>query len=137
MIVAVLCLGLLNHNPGNISPKNLRGWHGAIGRDAYGHARFRTRRDGILAIRENLIAYWTKHHLNTCREIATRWASPRISKADLADYIATLDAYTGAQPDEPLDMTDPDTLQALGHGIAREETGTDPYPERIWASVFR
>ncbi len=137
MAAIVIALGLANHNPGNISPRNLRGWPGAVGYDVYGHAKFLDDRHGLMAIKKNLEAYWHVHRIDTCREIATRWASPQIRSADLLDYISTLEIYTGAGPDDRLDMKDMGTLESIGHGIAREETGVDPYHEWLWAAVFQ
>lgn len=130
-------IALEDRNPGNISPQRLSLWNGATGYDDAGHAIFATKREGLEALRDNLQAYWRRHHLNTVRKIVRRWTSRKDDPHEIADYINGVAYIVAAAPDEKLDMENPDVLEALAHGIALEESGCgDAYPESLWDSVF-
>ena len=130
-------IGIGNNNPGNISPAHLRNWRGGIGYDLWGYAKFRSKKDGLLAIRRNLNCYWRLHGICTIRGIVNRWTSLRISYEDRRDYETKLSNATNHAPWDRLDMTSPQILRALAHGIVREENGVDPYAPNLYDSVFR
>lgn len=80
LFLASLChtetLGIINHNPGNISADSLsqlKYWHGAIGIDAWHHIQFDNDQDGAEAIFKNLRIYRSRHKIHTIRQAITRW----------------------------------------------------------------
>ena len=133
-------VGIAANNPGNISPRHLRYWRGAIGYDAWGHARFRTRADGIRAIRKNLLDYWRLHRIDTVDAIVHRWISSKSQRENpvqVRGYERGICHVVGAAPFQRLDMTSPDTLEALAIGITIEENGCQPYPQWLFDEIFQ
>lgn len=129
-------LGILNHNPGNITSKNPQAWSGAIGTDSWGHLIFQDDYHGLKAIRRVLGAYWRKHGINTPRGVAKRWISSKASAQEVAEYAKVLCEFTKTGPDDILDMTNPNTLRKLARGIVKGENSLSPYPHHLWDKAF-
>ena len=79
---------------------------------------------GIRALGRNLISY--QRGIDTVSEIINRWAPPSDNN-DTAAYIKSVCAQLGVKADQPLDASNPDTLQALCAAIIKHENGSQPY----------
>ena len=118
--------GLRNNNPGNIV-KGAQRWDGEVpGNDAK-FASFATPEDGIRALCKNLLAFQDKHGLNTVDGIVSRWAPA--TENDTNVYIKTVAKTVKADPDTPLDLKNPQTLEAFCRAIIKHENGKIPYSD--------
>lgn len=114
--------GIRNNNWGNVTQlSHGQQWAGQTGVDSGGYVQFATPQDGIKATITNLQAYAQHHGLNTVAGIISRWAPP--SHNDTAAYIAGVSRGLGVDPHQPLDMSNPQVLNGLAHGIFTVENG--------------
>lgn len=113
--------------PSANNPGNIRGAGGV------GFALYSTPQAGYDAIRENLLAYEDKHHINTLRGIISRWAPP--SENPTPQLIANASRRTGFLPDQPLDLHDPATLRKLIAAIIWQEQGHRPNKKLLATAV--
>lgn len=110
--------GFRNNNPGNLV--DTIQWKGMVGSDGR-FAKFATPEMGYRAMGKNLLAYQSKHGLNTVRGIISRWAPP--GENNTAAYIAKISKELGVGPDDQLNLRDQQTLTKLMTGITRHENG--------------
>lgn len=124
--------GLRNNNPGNIEAGS-NSWDGQAGSDGR-FAKFVTPEHGIRALGKNLLSYQRQGY-DTVSEIVNRWAPPSDNN-DTAAYIKAVCAQLGVTANQPLDASNPDTLQALCAAIIKHENGTQPYsPDQLSTGV--
>lgn len=116
--------GVRNNNPGNLEASSSNPWLGQSGSDGR-FAKFETPEHGIRALGRNLISY-QRQGIDTVGEIINRWAPPSDNN-DTAAYIKSVCAQLGVKADQPLDASNPDTLQALCAAIIKHENGSQPY----------
>ncbi|ENE2372981.1 hypothetical protein [Klebsiella aerogenes] len=116
--------GVRNNNPGNLEASSSNPWVGQTGSDGR-FAKFETPEHGIRALGRNLISY-QRQGIDTVGEIINRWAPPSDNN-DTAAYIKSVCAQLGVKADQPLDASNPDTLQALCAAIIKHENGSQPY----------
>ncbi|HBQ0418679.1 TPA: hypothetical protein L7I76_000988 [Klebsiella aerogenes] len=116
--------GVRNNNPGNLEASSSNPWVGQTGSDGR-FAKFETPEHGIRALGRNLISY-QRQGIDTVSEIINRWAPPSDNN-DTAAYIKSVCAQLGVKADQPLDASNPDTLQALCAAIIKHENGSQPY----------
>ncbi|EPJ3932689.1 hypothetical protein L7M14_003340 [Klebsiella pneumoniae] len=116
--------GVRNNNPGNLEASSSNPWIGQTGSDGR-FAKFETPEHGIRALGRNLISY-QRQGIDTVGEIINRWAPPSDNN-DTAAYIKAFCAQLGVTANQPLDASNPDTLQALCAAIIKHENGTQPY----------
>ncbi|WP_447518979.1 hypothetical protein ACVT16_09090 [Klebsiella pneumoniae] len=116
--------GIRNNNPGNLEASSSNPWVGQTGSDGR-FAKFETPEHGIRALGRNLISY-QRQGIDTVGEIINRWAPPSDNN-DTAAYIKAVCAQLGVTANQPLDASNPDTLQALCAAIIKHENGTQPY----------
>ncbi|HHG7137635.1 phage protein [Klebsiella pneumoniae] len=116
--------GIRNNNPGNLEASSSNPWVGQTGSDGR-FAKFETPEHGIRALGRNLISY-QRQGIDTIGEIINRWAPPSDNN-DTAAYIKAVCAQLGVTANQPLDASNPDTLQALCAAIIKHENGTQPY----------
>ncbi|HEE3421538.1 hypothetical protein NGE45_04410 [Klebsiella pneumoniae] len=116
--------GVRNNNPGNLEASSSNPWIGQTGNDGR-FAKFETPEHGIRALGRNLISY-QRQGIDTVGEIINRWAPPSDNN-DTAAYIKAVCAQLGVTANQPLDASNPDTLQALCAAIIKHENGTQPY----------
>ncbi|HGN8793817.1 TPA: hypothetical protein ACK1ZR_003740 [Klebsiella michiganensis] len=116
--------GIRNNNPGNLEFSNSNPWQGQAGSDGR-FAKFETPEHGIRALGRNLISY-QRQGIDTVGEIINRWAPPSDNN-DTTAYIRAVCAQLGVTANQPLDASNPDTLQALCAAIIKHENGTQPY----------
>lgn len=125
--------GVRNNNPGNLESSSSNPWVGQTGSDGR-FAKFETPEHGIRALGRNLISY-QRQGIDTVGEIINRWAPPSDNN-DTAAYIKAVCAQLGVTANQPLDASNPDTLQALCAAIIKHENGTQPYsPDQLSTGV--
>ncbi|HHU0805774.1 TPA: hypothetical protein ACT92S_001235 [Klebsiella pneumoniae] len=125
--------GVRNNNPGNLEASSSNPWIGQTGSDGR-FAKFETPEHGIRALGRNLISY-QRQGIDTVGEIINRWAPPSDNN-DTAAYIKSVCAQLGVTANQPLDASNPDTLQALCAAIIKHENGTQPYsPDQLSTGV--
>jgi len=115
--------GIRNNNPGNIQ-KGV-GFAGEVQGNDPRFATFETPEDGIRATARNLLTYQRQHGLDTVEGIISRWAPS--SENDTGAYVRQVAQALGVEPDQQLDLNDPDTLTRLTAAIIRHENGMQPY----------
>ncbi|WP_371329233.1 hypothetical protein [Klebsiella quasipneumoniae] len=118
--------GVRNNNPGNLEASSSNPWIGQTGSDGR-FAKFETPAHGIRALGRNLISY-QRQGIDTVGEIINRWAPPSDNN-DTAAYIKAVCAQLGVTANQPLDASNPDTLQALCAAIIKHENGSQPYSQ--------
>lgn len=116
--------GVRNNNPGNLEASSSNPWVGQTGSDGR-FAKFETPEHGIRALGRNLISYQRKG-IDTVSDIINRWAPPSDNN-DTTAYIKAVCAQLGVTADQPIDASNPDTLQALCAAIIKHENGSQPY----------
>lgn len=116
--VSTVDRGFRNNNPGNIKPTSDTEFNGQTGRDAQGFGIFSSMEYGIRAIAVILKNYENRDGLNTVREMITRW-----STTDQGAYVDNVSAQLGVQPDDYIDVNDPNTMQGMITGIITQENG--------------
>ncbi|HGY1170728.1 TPA: hypothetical protein ACNVBB_000997 [Klebsiella aerogenes] len=116
--------GVRNNNPGNLEASSSNPWVGQTGSDGR-FAKFETPEHGIRALGRNLLSY-QRQGIDTVGEIINRWAPPSDNN-DTAAYIKAVCAQLGVTANQPLDASNPDTLQALCAAIIKHENGSQPY----------
>lgn len=119
--------GIRNNNPGNIEFNDNNSWQGQTGSDGR-FAKFETPEHGIRALGRNLLSYG-KQGYDTPAEIIGRWAPPGKDgkENDTQAYIKSVCAQLGVTADQPLDLTNADTLANLCNAIMKQENGKVPY----------
>ncbi|MGH8810360.1 MAG: hypothetical protein ACREXO_00055 [Advenella sp.] len=119
--------GIRNNNPGNIEFNDSNSWQGQTGSDGR-FAKFETPEHGIRALGRNLLSYG-KQGYDTPAEIIGRWAPPGKDgkENDTQAYIKSVCAQLGVTADQPLDLTNADTLANLCNAIMKQENGKVPY----------
>lgn len=118
--------GVRNNNPGNLEASSSNPWVGQTGSDGR-FAKFETPEHGIRALGRNLISY-QRQGIDTVGEIINRWAPPSDNN-DTAAYIKAVCVQLGVTANQPLDASNPDTLQALCAAIIKHENGSQPYSQ--------
>lgn len=121
--------GERNNNPGNLDYIELRGWQGQTGLEEVPEGksftprfgRYDTIENGIRGIGKQLLKYQEFHGCRTPRQFVERWAPPTENSTDA--YVKDVAAVLGVEPDTPIDLTDPSTLQVMTRAIIRHENG--------------
>lgn len=116
--------GLRNNNPGNIVQSGIQ-WAGQIEGNDPRFVSFATPEAGIAALGKNLLAYQSRHGLDTVQQIIARWAPATENATDA--YVAAVAREVGVKPDAQLDLRDAGTLGKLTRAIIRHENGSQPY----------
>ena len=118
-----------NNNPGNMVYNNYTASLGATGQDESGFAVFPSLEAGQAASVANLRNYASKG-INTVEGVVSRW-SPANGKGNTPEstnnYIKYVANSLGVPANQPLDMSNPQVLQALA-GAIRQFEGTGGAP---------
>ncbi len=119
--------GIRNNNPGNIEFNDNNSWQGQTGSDGR-FAQFETPEHGIRALGKNLLSY-ARQGYDTPATIIGRWAPPGKDgkENDTQAYIDSVCAQLGVKANDPLDLTNADTLTSLCNAIMKQENGKVPY----------
>ncbi len=110
-LLASLPVGIRNNNPLNIK--------GADGQ----FMTYASPDEGRAAADQNLLAYGTKHGINSIAGVTARWAPEGDGNNDPAAYAAYVAQRTGIAPNQRIDLTDARTRQALLGAMSEFETG--------------
>lgn len=116
--------GIRNNNPGNLEASSSNPWQGQTGSDGR-FAKFETPEHGIRALGRNLLSY-QRQGIDTVSDIINRWAPPEDNN-DTGAYIQAVCAQLGVGPDQQINASDPQTLNALCAAIIKHENGNQPY----------
>jgi hypothetical protein len=116
--------GIRNNNPGNIEAGI--GWKGEIGTDGR-FATFATPAHGIRALALNAVNSQRIHGNDTVNELIDRWAPP--TENNTAAYAAQVAKALGVNPEDPVDLTNPETLAKFTAAVIKHENGQQPYAE--------
>lgn len=124
--------GIRNNNPGNLESGDFQGAKGKDGN----YLKFDTPENGLRAMMLNLKNQQDLHGLNTVQDIIGKYAPPEDNN-DTNAYIMDVSHRLNVQPDQKLDMHDPEILAKFGDAIVRHENkGAMPYaPETVDWSV--
>lgn len=130
--------GFRNKNPGNLRPNNIHDlskWPGAIGVDSEGHLIFARDIDGIRAIVIVLKKYRAKG-IRSPHGIVWRWAGKKANVIDKQNYVKVMRERLGVYEWSLLNMDSAETLEKITKSIIYFENGKDPYPDKLYNSVF-
>lgn len=120
--------GIRNNNPGNLK---FAGQAGA--ENVGGFARFKTKAEGLRQAARQLLRYYdgktTGKKLRSINDIIRTWA-PK-SENDTLAYIAHMSQMMGVNPDDELNMRDPNTMTSMMNGIIQHENGRNPYGDEM------
>ena len=120
------------NNPYNIRDYN-QGWDGQTGATK-GFVDFENEAAGVRAADKLLENYQSLHDISTVREVVARFAPPNENVTE--EYIAFVSDRTGFTPDQPIDLGDPQTRNALLGAMGKIESGYD-FDENILAQTDR
>jgi hypothetical protein len=113
--------GIRNNNPGNVRKSNTP-WLGLAPQQTDPEFfQFVDMAHGVRTIAMILETYSTKYGLDTVSGIVNRWAPP--SENDTVAYVSAVASSAGVAPDDPLDLTDADTMFSLVRAIIAHENG--------------
>lgn len=115
-----LPLGMRNNNPGNLRPSGVVPWLGSAG-TSNNFVVFSNIGYGLRAMALDLTNKITKDNLNTITKIITKYAPP--VENNTAQYISSVSAYTGFDPNETIDYNESNLL-ALMRAQINVEQGT-------------
>lgn len=122
-------LGIRNNNPGNMRP-NGDNWQGMTGQQN-GYLTFDSPESGVRALAKNLMSY-DKQGINTPLAIANKWA-PAADKNDPMAYGQSLAKQLGVDPNQPLNLKDPQIAIKLAQAITKQENGQLPYGDDVYS----
>lgn len=124
--------GIRNNNPGNLRYYPSIAWHGQIGPDDGGYARFATMRQGVRAACIDLLAGFRQSQVsggregeNTVAEIIAEWAPS--NENDTEAYVKAVCKATGFGRDYEITPTKWNLVSLLD-AIFRHENGGDFVP---------
>lgn len=123
-------IGIRQNNPGNIRFGS--GFDGEEEGDN-GFAAFPDPVAGGTALIKNLVAYNTKHGLNTVSGIVGRWAPPNENATNA--YAANVADQLGVDLNEPLNMKDPGVLAQLATAISKQEGNGAVYNADFYKAI--
>ena len=115
--------GLRNNNPGNI---RINGdlFQGEIrpSKDK-SFKQFETMAYGYRAIFRILRNYYNNYHLDTIRNMITRWAPPKENHTE--KYIQFVSGYSGIPADDPININDREQMIRIVAGMSKVENGRE------------
>ena len=126
--------GIRNRNPGNLEASAFtRGQPGFVESDGR-FGRFETPEQGLSAM-GNLLQSYGRRGFNTINRIVSRFA-PAADNNDTQAYVANVARMTGIDPNQELNLSDPQTLSAVMGAMIMQENGQLPFSqEQIVAAV--
>lgn len=132
MMPDALSRGIRNNNPGNLTGDDQ--WQGLVGKDDGGYLKFDTPENGLRAMAIDFRNQQDKHGLNTVSDIISKYAPPNTNNT--ASYIKGVSASMGVQPDQKIDLHDPETMHRMMDAVIRHENGGNPYSGQTgeWAA---
>ena len=114
--------GIVDNNPLNLTGSN---WAGQTGIDG-DWAKFSSPDQGMAAADQNLLAYATKHGINTVQDAVNRWTNNGASP----QYVAAVASALGVKPTDHVDFTNPTVRQTYLAAAKPFETGGEAEPSQ-------
>ena len=96
---------------------------------------FITALDGMRAGAKNISGYLRLHGCKTLAEFIACYAPPSDDNPT-ASYLGFLCSRCGVEPDEPVNLADPEFLGKLVPAIITFENGDNPYPQALIAQAI-
>lgn len=127
--------GIRLNNPGNIRRADTE-WRGMVHDGEVGSVgdpdfvQFEAPQWGIRALARLLRTYQRHHDCHTVRAIIGRYAPPQDGNPTSA-YVDHVAERLGVGRDDPLILSDADTLIGLVKAIIRHENGQQPYSDAV------
>jgi hypothetical protein len=109
-----------SNNVGNIRTSAGNAWQGKVTPEGEAFEHFDTPENGVRAT-ARLLTNYAKQGTNTLRGIVAKWAPPNENQTDA--LIVNAAKRAGFDPDQPLDLTDPATLEKVTRAIIVQEQG--------------
>lgn len=129
--------GIRLANPGNIR-KTTDKWQGLADKQVDDEFfTFKSPAWGIRAMARILLRYQEHYELRSLEEIIRRWTPPvghangKRYVQDTQSAISNIEAFSGIERFESLNLQTYDDMEALVTGIIRQENGEQPYPQRV------
>lgn len=122
------------------NPLNIRAgsdkWQGSIGKTDKGYLIFNSPVEGVRAATKIIRNYSDKYGIDTVEGIISRFAPA--SENPTRAYIQNVVEKTGFQPNEKLDVKNPEVMQKLITAMINQEIGGNPYSdETIKAGITK
>lgn len=114
-------LGVRTNNPGNLRPGGKQ-------------ATYKSAHEGLQAMAK-LLGNYAQRGLTSIAQIINKYAPPNENNTQA--YIATVARAMGVDPNAPLNLKDPATLQRLMSAMIKVENGYSPYGEGVISSAVR
>lgn len=132
--------GYRNRNPGNLDRVQGVRWQGELplAQEKQLDDRFcvfKTHEYGIRAIIRTLVTYATARKardgsaIDTVREVIERWAPPSENKTNA--YVNAVARNIGIDPDQPIDIQDPEVMRTLVQAIIAHECAGLQYDDKV------
>lgn len=112
-------LGMRNNNPGNLRYNESVDWLGQTGKNK-GFSTFDSLEHGVRAASKNLDAY-NRRGWNSVNDVISHWAPP--SENDTDSYSKEVADKLGVDPNDKLDLSEPNTKAQLLKAIFDKEVG--------------
>lgn len=132
-------LGFRNNNPGNLRPYagiEKDPFEGMTGTSA-GFLTFATPEDGARAAAINLMSQFKKPGVTSIASLGPVYA-PASDGNNPAAWASNVARATGLDPNARIDISNPDILRRLTHGVIVAENGSNPYsPDQLSTAVTR
>lgn len=113
--------GIRNNNPLNLG--YVPGQAGLVaGTPSDGRfGRYQTMADGVAAAERQLMRYQVRDHLNTVRQMVSKWAPP--GENDTNSYVQQVAKAMGVDADAPVSLNNQATAASMIGAMAKRETG--------------
>lgn len=115
------------------NPGNLRSWKGYP--TEHGFAKFPSADVGIRAMGAQLRLYGSRDHLDTLRQIISKYA-PESDHNDTDAYVRDVSSKTGFKPDQRLNLNDKSQLAALIAAMTKHENRKTSYTPQMILKIF-
>lgn len=124
--------GIRNNNPLNLEYRPGQGAASSDGRFGV----YSDMEGGVAAASRQLLLYQDRDRLNTIKGIISKWAPPS-DHNDTAGYIKQVSDMLKVDPDQQIDLHDPNMMAALIIGMGRRESGKILSPDVVLRGVNR
>lgn len=121
------------NNPGNIRSSSNQ-WQGLLDDGGGDFAQFDTPQNGVRAVMKDLQNQQKLHGASTIADVISRYAPP--SENDTKGYIQFVADKTGLDPNQPVDLTDPEHLIPLAKAVVTREQGKNKLDDETYQAAF-
>jgi hypothetical protein len=122
--------GERNNNPCNVRQVAGVHWRGERAQDDDpAFEEFESSRMGIRCAAKVFLAYQRKHHLQTVRQLITRWAPG--TENDTESYVRDVAKRLSIDANSPLNLEDPFLMRRLVEAVITHENGRNIYTHDV------